>query len=40
MGVSVNYIYFPLSASKGFWFTNIENITLISLCAVARTAFL
>jgi hypothetical protein len=28
---TVNYIYFLLSGSKCLWFTNMENITLISL---------
>ena len=38
--ISVNYIYFPLSDSKYVSFTNMENITLISLWAVAITAIL
>ena len=37
---SVDYIYFLLSGSKCLSFTSIENITRMSLWAVARTAIL
>ena len=38
--LSVNYIYFPLSSLNCLSCTSMENITLISLWAVARTAIL
>jgi hypothetical protein len=37
---TVNYLYFLLSGSNYLWLESIENITLISLWAVARTAIL